>query len=356
MSVINKAYARGVAESLMSSGLLKVASVEAAIKIADHVGSQMVVDPLEGISPAHTTEIAQAIMKTAMETGSLITGDKPDQQNTPMNAASQVGALGAMDEQERPQETYHEGAGQTSQPTEMVGLEMKHPKSPGKTDGGANSVNKAASLKEIIRSVVNKQAADTGSLITGDKSDQQNTPANAASQVGGLGALDEKQRPQGTHHTGVGKTELDVTPGAIGQEMKHPKAPGKTDGGSNSVKSMSKQSAFNQLFELTAQDVLPELPQGLNEAQKVAAIKKVMVLDENEKVAFLKDFRENTVKVAESLGLPFPLKDKKDDEDKEEKKEDKKDKEKEAAANVTMSDVAHLLSEVSKIASLANRQ
>lgn len=359
MSILKKAYARGVTESLITSGHVKVASLEDAEKIADAIGERILFDPTQPVAPAHCLEVAEAIIKEAMSpTGSLITGDKPEQANSPVNAATQVGALGAMDEADRPQETYHEGAGMTAQPTEMVGLEMAHPKAPGKTDSAPNSVNKAASLADIIRKV----AGDTGALITGDKEDQKNTPAAAASQVGGLGALDEKQRPQGTHLVGAGNTELNHPAEAtVGTEKQHPKAPGNTDASTtNSAKELSKTSAYAQLFEQTAQKVAARLPTKLSDETKVAAVKRMMGMDEQEQVAFLSQMEKG----AESLGLPMPLEAKKDkdEEDKEDDKKEKKDKKddkeekKEASARPDMHNVANLLSEIAKIANVAARQ
>lgn len=375
MSVLKKAYARGIAETLLNAGLLKVASVEHAEKIADYVGERILFDPLQKVAQRHVVDVAQAILKVAEGTGSLITGDNPAQQNTLENAASQVGGLGALDQSTRPEGTYLVGVGNSEfavPPGAVVGSEQPHPEAPGKTDAGTNSLidhSKAASLSDIIKKIAGmKHAEGTGSLITGDNPAQQNTLENAASQVGGLGALDNMNRPTGTYLVGVGNSAFEVPPGAVvGSEQPHPEAPGKTDAGTNSLIDHSKSASYINLFEETAKSVVSKLPRSMNDAQKIASVKQMMGLNGAERQQYLSFL----TKKAEEGGLPAFLADKagdgkKDEDKKEDKSEDeKKDEKKEEAAEdfksaraktaSTNNSVASLLQEIANIARIASK-
>lgn len=299
MSIFTKSYARGVADTLIRAGLVKFASVEQAQEVADYVGEMFDAEPMNGSVPAEkTAEVAvtiiEAAQKLASGTSTLITGDKPNQANTPAEAAKH-NPLAALDQKNRPQGTYakgEKGVGQTDMKAPaaaIVGAEQAHPKAPGVTDHTANSVNqfgKAASLNELIRKI----ASGTGSLVTGDNASQSNTPSNA-SQTSATAALDEKERPQGTYakgEAGVGQTEQKATGSAVvGAEQPHDKAPGKTDAGSNSVTEQSKAAAYVARFEETAREYLPRLPATLSDNEKVAAVKTIMGLDPQEIEAFL---------------------------------------------------------------------
>lgn len=347
MSVLKKAYARGVAETLLNSGHLKVASLEHAERIADSVGERIAFNPAVKVSSANALAVANAILKAAEDTGSLITGDQPAQQNTPQNAAAQVGGVAALEEKERPQGQYLEGAGNTAMPTQMVGMEVKHPEAPANTDGGANSVNKSASLSEIIRKIAGmKTSGDTGSLITGDQPSQQNTP-QAAAAVNGLAALDEKQRPQGSYLVGMGNTELAVpAPAHVGVETPHPEAPGNTAPGSNSLIEASKSAAYVSLFEETAKQVLPSLPKTWSEQQKVASIKAMMGMDSTEKRAHLQAL------VKSAMCDVCKSEEHKTEEHKEKAKEPEAEKEASVKSHSTPS-MANLFQEIANLARVA---
>lgn len=300
MSIFKKSYARGVADTLIRAGLAKFASVEQAQEVADYVGEQFDVEPTTGQIPAEKcAEVAVAIIEVAEKlaggTSTLITGGNASQANTPGNAA-QHNALAALDEKNRPQGSYakgEKGVGQTdfkAPAAAQVGVEQAHPHAPGTTDQKANSVNtfqvKGASLRELIQKV----ASGTGNLVTGNDASQANTPSNAA-QSSATAALDEQNRPQGTYakgEKGVGDTDLKASGSAVvGSEQPHEKAPGKTDSGSNSVTEQSKAASYTARFEETAREYLPQLPNGLSDDEKVAAVKTLMGLDPEEARDFL---------------------------------------------------------------------
>ncbi len=315
MSIFSRTYARGVTESLLQAGLAKFASVEQAIEVADGVGDAFGVNPVEGnVTAEKVAAMAAAIIeaseKLAEGTGSLVTGDKGHQENTPANAASQIGALAALDQKQRPQGMYakgEKGVGQTdfkAPAAARIGVETPHPLSPGKTDQKSNSVNQFGKSAAVLSEILRKVASGTGNLVTGDNASQENTPANASSQVGALGALDEKQRPQGTYakgEAGVGKTDLDTKPGAVGSETSHEKAPGKTDSGSNSITEQvaSKSAAYLARFEETAQEYLPSLGH-LDDNEKVAAVKFLMGAEPEEARDFLAKLAAEETAVSEA--------------------------------------------------------
>lgn len=335
MSYFNRSYARGVAQTLLDAGYLNPGALEKVASIADFVGDNFTFDVTEGrVPPQYNAEIAQAILKIAGDEGALVTGDKPEQANTPENAASQVGGAAALDQGQRPEGKYLEGVGKTQLDTSAgeVGKLQKVDHPAGPVTDAANSVNKEASVTRLLRKLAE---ATTGSLITGGNSAQANTPENAAMQVGGMAALDQMQRPQGQYLVGVGNTSLQVPSGAVvGKEMPHPEAAAHAgEVQSNSIIEATKSAAYNSLFEITAKEVFPHLPTKLSDLQKVAAIKNMMGMDGTEKRAYL-------TKIAEHDGLPAFILDKMDkkdgdkDEDKkdakkDEKPEDKKDEKKE---------------------------
>jgi hypothetical protein len=294
---------------------------------------------------------AWAIMeKCAAETGSLVEGG--DNKND-MPAAASNNAEAALENKQRP-ENYanlgekgvgnYEGKGEGT-----VGTEQKHPEAPKSTDSGSNSVteqsSKSASLASIIRRI-GKTAESTGSLITGG-GNPNDLPAAAASNA--EAALEQSMRPEGYANLGergVGQTEMQVPGNAVvGTEQPHSLAPGATDSGSNSIIEHSK-NAFDQLFENTAKQVVPYLPENMQDEQKVAHVRAMMGLETSDRAGYLQNLytglgakkeaaaavRNHFIKAAEEScdsseekkeegpGLPaFMKKEEKSEEKKEEK-------------------------------------
>lgn len=338
MSILTRAYARGVADTLLRTGHLKVASVNVAEHIADFVGDHILFDPVQKVATAHAAEVAAAILKVAVDEGTLITGGDPSQQNTPENADSMVGGLAALDESDRPEGTYHLGQGVTDMPAPMVGAEVSQ---------------KSAALQRLIR----KLAMDEGTLITGGDPAQSNTPENAAAYVGGLAALDQAVRPEGMYLVGQGATDMPVPSDAvIGSEMVHPMAPMTTGEGavSNSVIDATKaagykSSAYARLFEETARKVAKYLPKSLSNTQKVASIKRMMVMSDEEQITYLTSLKHAEDKEEEEKKMEEMVAEEAPQESSEE--EEKEEEEKTAAMNVS-----NLLSEIATLAQLAGKK
>lgn len=331
MSLFKQSYARGACETLIRAGLVKFASVADAEKVADVVGLAWDVEPSAGpVSSEKVAGLIIALLEKSANTGALITGEKGEQKNTPENAAAQVGGLAALDQKMRPQGQYamgEKGVGKTEfkiPAGSEIGTLQAHPKAPGNTDHKANSVNsKSASLNELIRKI----ASGTGSLVTGHDAKQENTPTNAADEVGGTAAMDQGQRPQGEYakgEQGVGKSEMaaPARAAAVGKEEEHPKAPGNTDHKGNSANEQSKSAAYVARFEETAREYLGQLPASLDENEKVAAVKHLMGLDPSEAEVFVS-------KLAEEAGMPAGLAEAKKEHEEKESKNDEKDEKKE---------------------------
>ena len=82
---------------------------------------------------------------------------------------------------------------------------------------------------------MDKAAAEVkmaGGLIMGG--DKGNTAAQAAQQ-GEVGKLDQKNRPEGYAHEGMGNTKMETMQGHIGDLKQHDKKPGESPSGSNSL-------------------------------------------------------------------------------------------------------------------------
>jgi hypothetical protein len=238
---------------------------------------------------AATSDSWALMQKAAAETGPLVTGG--NEPNTEPDAA-RYDAEAALDLKNRPMGYAHlgeKGVGTYEQPTEgTVGATEKHPMAPGATGHDTNSLNKGASLTDIVRRVGgNKTAGSTGSLVTGG-SDPNTLPAAAAHNA--EAALDLKNRPMGYAHEGeknVGKTEFGIPSGAvIGREQPHPHKPGATGTGSNTIIAQTK-NAFDQLFESTAEQVVPYLPEQMEDNTKVAHVRAMLGLEVAERADYL---------------------------------------------------------------------
>lgn len=91
-----------------------------------------------------------------------------------------------------------------------------------------------------------KSASPKGALMHGG--DAQNT-ASAAAQNDSVAALDQKQRPGGAYHHGVGNTDLDTAKGELGHQGAATVTPSNSPSGTNSVNSDAHKSAGLKLRE-----------------------------------------------------------------------------------------------------------
>ena len=232
--------------------------------------------------------------KAAAETGSLSQGG--DAPNT-LAAAAKDNSESALEMNRRPEEYAHLGergmGGYENKGRGAVGVEEKSPVAPKATGKGSNSATENTAKHAGLAGIVRKAASEMGSLMTPGQ--DANTLAAAASH-NGEAALEMKRRPEGYAHVGedaVGQTRMHVPPGAVvGREMPHPEAPAASAAGSNSVIAATK-SAFDQLFEQTAHDVIGYLPEKMAEQQKVAHIRVMMGLENPERADYLRDLYVN---------------------------------------------------------------
>jgi len=237
------------------------------------------------------SDVWELMEKAAAETGSLMEGG--DNTND-LPAAAKHNDEAALENMQRP-ENYanlgEDGVGNYERKGEgSIGSEQKHPKAPKASDGGGNSAtanSKAASFADIVKRVARKTAGDTGSLITGGNATND---LPAAAMHNAEAALELKNRPQGyasMGEDGVGNTAMGVPSGAVvGREMTHPLAPAATDSGDNSIIDQTK-NAFDQLFVNTAEQVVPYLPERMDDTQKVAHVRAMMGLETPERAEYL---------------------------------------------------------------------
>ena len=144
---------------------------------------------------------------------------------------------------------------------------------------------KQASFADVIR----KMAMDTGTLARGGAS--SNTLSDAAT-YNGEAALELHNRPEGYANVGVrgvGNSVMNPTAAQrIGTEQPHPLAPGATGHTSNSITEFGK-SAFDQVFQSTATQIVPFLPTKMDDNTKVAHVRAAMGLTRAEQGQYLED-------------------------------------------------------------------
>jgi hypothetical protein len=240
------------------------------------------------------------MQKAAAETGSLMEGG--DNENDQPAAASS-NAEAALEAARRP-ENYanmgEEGVGNYERKGQgNVGTEEKHPEKPKATEEGTNSVIENTAKHGSLASIIQKVAAGTGSLM--DPGQEQNDQPAAASG-NAEAALEAQRRPENYANKGEdGVGRSDMVPGTnsqVGSEQAHPLAPKATDSGKTNVPiehimgsdgGSKKASAFDQLFGETAHSVVPYLPARMNENQKIAHVRAMMGLADDQRGAYLHD-------------------------------------------------------------------
>lgn len=379
--LFKRAFVRGLNAELMRQGVVHFPTKEAADHAADYVADNFCPDPINQgaditLKVAHTLctqldaagqhfckaagdkylpslnkvasatdpeelalqEAWQLMQKAAAETGSIYEGgDAPND----MPAASSENAEAALESSRRP-ENYanlgESGVGDMERKGEgAVGTEEKHPEAPKATDGGGNSATEhsktgADSLASIVRKV-----AEMGAMLEPGKN-KNDMPAAAAHNA--EAALEQSRRPENYANKGeAGVGRSDMVPDAvhqIGKEQPHPEAPAATASGKMNVPLEHTKSAFDQLFELTARDVVGYLPENMSDTQKVAHIRANMGLETEKRAEYLHGMwetlapsnadavRSHYLKTAEARqklaedemeGKEFPFKKKDDDDD-----------------------------------------
>jgi len=196
-NLYKRAAAHGVAHELMRRGVVSFPSKEAAEEAADAVAEQMPEEMPEVSGPeGHAPEDVAMIANKLIEIAHAL--------------MAQSGGGGA------PAPEAEAAAADLNKTAALMDL-----------DAIASSV--AVSCMEKAAAEVQKQA---GALIQGG--DKGNDPGQAAKTTE-VGALDEKQRPQGTYLTGQGNTALDTNKGQNGSSQTHDQKPAESPSGSNSV-------------------------------------------------------------------------------------------------------------------------
>lgn len=335
--IFKRAYLRGLNAELMRQGVVAYPTKEAADHAADYVADNTAVpDPIkegqaitlkvaavlcdslistssamckqaghydssltktaQSQSPADSAFLdARAIMdKAASETGSLIEGgDAPNDQP----AAAADNAEAALENKNRPENYANMGEGGVGNYERKgqgsIGTEEAHPEAPAASGEGSNSVTEnTAKHGSNLASIIAKVAGDTGSLIQpgNDKNDQ---PAAAAENA--EAALEAKNRPENYANKGekgVGRSDMVPSAGDnVGSESPHPEAPTATDSGKTNVplEHIAKSAAFETLFKTAASELVPYLPQDMDENTKVAHVRAMLGMETSNRAAYLHD-------------------------------------------------------------------
>ena len=281
--------------------------------------------------------------KRAEGTGPLVTGDKPEQQNT-LSASAPVTTEGALENQMRPEGYAQVAVGTTNftPPTSaIVGAEqLREPGAIGQVgEPGTNELiqmsQKAGSLRNMIKSALRKQAEGSGPAVTGDKPEQQNT-LSASGPVTAEGAMEREQRPEGYAQVAVGDSpnmNNAAAAAAVGKEqVREPGSIGQVSApGTNQAIDQSKaaeERAYLGQFKTLSAKYAHCLPFWMQDNEKIASIQYLMALPPSQREVVAS-------RISKTAELPPEMKayvegEKKDDEGEEkceekcEKKEDEK--------------------------------
>lgn len=339
MSVIFKvAYARGVQNALINTGAIgKYASEEIADMAAEIAAAEMDADaePIEGHVSSDDTanvaaklvELSQAASDTAeaaedqadiaAEAASAVAAMKAASElahgtgggaltDNSLTSAAAITAEGSMEAAARP-EGYAEVAPVPQEAAAQQGIQAPHPGAPTSID-----VTKGASAAQILRKLAEGDYAHT----TGGEGPNAVEDSETAE-----GKMEAAARPSGYAEVEPAVSEPAAQQGIEGA---HPGSPtGETLEGKVA-------SAFDILFHKTAEEVVPHLPYGLTEEQKVAAVRTMIGMTTPERAEYI-----GRIKSAMDHGYEEKKEDKPKAEAKEKEKkeeEDKKEEAKEAAA------------------------
>jgi len=379
MALFKKAYAHGVCKALIDTGAVKFANEEIAAEAADAVSEGLPEEPVDAVAPETTADLAANLVELSnslqesaanaaqaadaaagsggapeqevtaaartlrrklgmADTGSTITGTKPEQQNTVQNAET---AEAKLDDQQRPEGYANVGeAGVGSQQDSgrgAIGEEEDRAAAQGTGMGpvgepGTNSAEEAktSSLRRVIAAAAKHASTTVG--VGGVTPDM----------VTGEGKLDEQNRPGGAGYANkgskeVGKTDETVPAVArIGKEEPHTAAGGMGPvgtGGTNTVIQETKvgeDEEYMKRFRALGGKVANHLPFYLTSHQKVAAIQYLMGVPPSEQTRLIDHIEKTGGEMPDALKSYVAKSDggddeKKDDEKKDgEKKDDKK--------------------------------
>jgi hypothetical protein len=370
------AYARGVTKALLDTEAIKVASEELAEALADAGAETLPEEPVGEVPPETTAELAATLVelsnslqesadnaaqaaetaaggapaaeetaaapseesvakaaaflrrKLSEDLGSTITGDRPEQQNTPANATN---AEAKLDEMNRPGGEYYANVGEDGVGTQeasgqgAVGDEAAHPGSMGPAVGGANSATEAVK-SAAIRAYIKKIAM--GSTIDGS--------AQTPNAQTGEGVMENAARPAGYAVSGVGNSSVAAAEraSAVGSEGAHPEQE-QHEGGTNSAiqqisggKVASEDVEYMSRFRQVGHKYASALPFYLSDMQKVATIQYLMGISPSERNAVV-SYINKTAELPEGLKNYLATKENGDEEPKKEEKKEEEKKEEE---------------------------
>jgi len=288
--------------------------------------------------------------KVAEGTGPLVTGDKPEQQNT-LSHAAPVTAEGALENQMRPEGYAQVPVGTTDfqvPSSAVVGAEL--------ITGGIGQVGqpgtnqliqqsaKSASLRNFIKSALQKRAeGGTGPAVTGKNPDQQNTLASSAPDTAEA-AMEVAQRPEGYAQVAVGDSpnmNSAAAAAAVGKEqVREPGSIGQVgEEGTNQAIDQSKAAEERQFllqFKNLSAKYAHVLPFWMSQHEKVASIQYFMSLSPTQRetiagrISKTAELPPEMKAFVENKDEKKDEKDEKGEDDKDEEKEEKKEEEKKA--------------------------
>ena len=345
MSYIFKvAYARGVQHALVNTGAIRKYANEGDADMAAEMAAAEMAEDLEPVAeevPAGDTaavaaklvELSNAAEETAaaaqeqadvageaaaavaaIKESSDVTG-ATDTDNSILSAGG-VTAEGAAEAGKRPSE-YARNTPAPQAPNAQQGVQAPHPGAPTNID-----VTKAAQVNLDGRTA----AAILRKLAEGSDYDELPSSDSGPNSVGDSptaeGQMDASNRPAGEANNPPPVSEPVAQ---VGVEAPHPESPG--DAGPLEGKVAS---AYDLLFNKTASEVLPYLPNAMAEQHKVAAIRTMIGMTGPERIDYLLRIKQ----AEEQAELEDDLSAKEEKEVREIVKEESKEEEAKEAAMI----------------------
>lgn len=228
MSLFKRAAVRGMAHELVRRGIITFPSKQAMDAAADAVADAVPDTGMPGGMPemapemGHDPESVAAVAQKLIEIGHML----QEQAGIGAHPGAPPGA---------PPLPKDDAPPEAAEAAKEAAYLMKQA-----AYTAIEDLASAAAVSVMEKAAAEKTANPKGALMHGG--DAQNTAAEAAKNDS-VAALDQKQRPAGAHHTGVGKTELETSKGEIGHQGKATVTPSNSPGGSNSVNADASKSA-----------------------------------------------------------------------------------------------------------------
>ncbi len=369
------AYARGVQHALVNTGAINKYANEAIADLAAAVAAGEVPDDLDvaevvvpdavtGEVAAKLVELSEAAQDTAAAAQEQAvaaedavaavssldaakeavarakaaaaasdiggTGGGMDNPGNHLTQAAAITAEGAIEAEKRPEGYANNRPAAEMHPSAQQGQQTLHPGAPGSAYAfDHSSAGKSASVNldgPTAAAILRKLAMGGGTDLAGATGGGVEEGQHVSDLTGTAeGKAEAAKRPDAYANSAPAVSEPAVQQGG---EAAHPDSPtGITLEGKVA-------SAFDLLFRKTAQEVGPHLPRGLSDENKIAAVRTMIGMSNQERASYIG-------RLAKHAGEnPFA---KKDDEDEDEKKDEKSEeeidgeREKESAATILRS-------------------